>query len=148
MRPSLKTRKPIDELKPEDLIAFPIWEFASDEEGDEEQDETWVRPHPAKMMGPDLYALSVAADFLASSGQTFPGFVGVTTAGDLEFGHGVLLHENDHIFVPSAEYPQAKKERKAVAAALRMKESQVFPLRYTLRVLLQGEVALRHGEFA
>jgi hypothetical protein len=148
MPPSLKTRKPIDQLKPEDLIAFPVWEFASDEEEDEEQDETWVRPHLAKMMGPDLYDLSVAADFLASSGQTFTGFIGVTTAGDLEFGHGVLLHENTHIFVPSAEYPQAKKERKAVAAALRVKESQVFPLKFTLRVLLQGEVAPRHGEFA
>ena len=148
MRPSLKTRKPIDQLTPEDLIAFPIWEFASDEEEDEEQDETWVRPYPAKMMGPDLYALSVAADFLAPSGQMFTGFVGVTTAGDLEFGHGMLLHENDHIFVPSAGYPQAKKERKAVAAALGVKESQVFPLKFTLRVLLQGEVALRHGEFA
>lgn len=148
MRLSLKTRKPIDQLKPEDLIAFPIWEFASDEEESEEQDETWVRPHSAKTVGPDLYALSVATDFLASSGQMFTGFVGVTTAGDLEFGHGMLLHEDHHIFVPPAGYPQAKKDRKAVAAALRMKESQVFPLKFTLRVLLQGEVALRHGEFA
>jgi hypothetical protein len=36
--PTLETRKAIDELNAEDLIAFPISEFASDE--DESRDET------------------------------------------------------------------------------------------------------------
>lgn len=41
---TLKTRKPVDQLLPEDLDAFPVWEFATDEEGVPERDETWVRP--------------------------------------------------------------------------------------------------------
>jgi hypothetical protein len=44
MPATLKTRKPVNELTVEDLLAFPIWEFAADEEGAEGQDETWVRP--------------------------------------------------------------------------------------------------------
>ena len=147
MRVTLRTRKPIDQLQPEDLAAFPIWEFANDEEGTEEQDETWVRPIKAKVVGPDLYSLSVAANFRTASGQVIAGFVGVTTAGEFEFGHGVLLHDREYIFVPSSEYSDAKKERKNVLSALRMNERQVFPLVFTLRVPIEGETVLRGGEF-
>ena len=148
MSPSKRTRKPVDQLKPEDFVDFPIWEFADDEEGVEGQDETWVRPHARKVVGKDLYSLSVAADFVAASGKVLAGFVGVTTAEAFEVGHGVIFHEGNYIFVPSAEYPGATEERKAVAGALGMKEAQVFPLKYTLRVLLKGETALRCGVFA
>lgn len=44
MPTTAETRKPIDGLTLADLEAFPIWEFAIDEEGVEGQDETWVRP--------------------------------------------------------------------------------------------------------
>ncbi|WP_242320340.1 hypothetical protein [Bacillus cereus group sp. BfR-BA-01349] len=37
--------KPIDELTIEDLKQNPIWEWAIDEEENEEHDETWVKPH-------------------------------------------------------------------------------------------------------
>jgi hypothetical protein len=147
MRPSLRTRKPINQLQPEDLAAFPIWEFATDEEGNEEQDETWVRPVESKSVGPHLYSLSVAAEFQTASGQAITGFVGVTTAEAFEFGHGVLLHQGKYIFVPSAEYPHAKKEHKVIALALGMEESQVFPLKFALRVVVQGEATFRRGEF-
>ena len=33
MKATLSTRKPIDEITIEDLRSFPVWEFASDEEG-------------------------------------------------------------------------------------------------------------------
>jgi len=36
--------KPIDELTIEDLKQNPIWEWAIDEEENEEYDETWVKP--------------------------------------------------------------------------------------------------------
>lgn len=142
---SLETRKPIDELRPEDLAAFPIWEFASDEEENEEQDETWVRPVSAKAIGPDLYSLSVAADFHTASGQVLGGFVGVTTAEEFECSHGVLLHAGNYLFIPSGEFEVA--ERSAFANALGMETAQVFPLRFSLKVLVQGESTARAGEF-
>lgn len=36
--------KPIDELTIDDLQEYPIWERATDSEGGEERDETWVEP--------------------------------------------------------------------------------------------------------
>lgn len=44
MSKASKICKPIDQLQPSDIELYPIWEFSLDEEGDEEQDETWVRP--------------------------------------------------------------------------------------------------------
>ena len=132
MNPSLRTRKPIDELQPEDLDAFPIWEFALDEEENEEQDETWVRPVPSKVIVPDQYSLTVAAKFLTASGEAISGAVDVTTAEEFEFGHGALLCNGKYIFVPSAAFPGAKEERNAVALALGMPVKEVFPLKFTL----------------
>jgi hypothetical protein len=107
---SLNTRKPVDELQPADFAAFPIWEFAIDEEEIEDQDETWVRPLAATLIEPDLYSLSVAAQFITASGHSIMGFLGVTTA-------------------------------------LGMLVSDVFPLKFTLQVLLRGESTARQGEF-
>lgn len=50
MRPTLKTRKPIDTLDAADLAKFPIWELASDEEDVPGRDETWVRPVDASFV--------------------------------------------------------------------------------------------------
>jgi hypothetical protein len=147
MRPTLQTRKPIHKLRLTDLKDFPIWEFATDEEGDEDQDETCVRPVDAVVVGVDLYSLSVAADFKTVSGKAMSGFVGVTTADTFEFGHGVILHERDYIFVPSSEYPYADNERKVAASMLNMDDALVFPLEFTLRVLIQGEKVARNGKF-
>lgn len=147
MIPSLQTRKPVDQLQPEDIAVFPIWEFASDEEENEEQDETWVRPVPSKVIGLDLYSLTVAADFQTASGEVISGVVGVTTADAFEFEHGVLLHQGEYVFVPSSGGAGARKEREAVALALGMSVKQVFPLKFTLRVLVEGEKVLRHGKF-
>ncbi|NMO14555.1 hypothetical protein HPC49_02245 [Pyxidicoccus fallax] len=69
-----KIRKQVYELTPEDLERCPVWEFASDEEGVEGQDEATVRPRP------DLSAplprhglLVVKARFLAKDGSEFIG---------------------------------------------------------------------------
>ena len=48
MTPTALTRKPVGDLDPEDLATFPTWEFATDEEGREDQDETFVRPVPGE----------------------------------------------------------------------------------------------------
>lgn len=36
--------KSLDDITLEDVLKFPIWEWALDEEGEEGQDETWQRP--------------------------------------------------------------------------------------------------------
>lgn len=147
MPTTLRTRKPIDQLQPQDLVAFPIWEFATDEEGVDAQDETWVRPVKSSVVAPGQYSLSVAADFHTASGRHITGFVGVTTAGAFEVDHGVLLHEGKYICTFPKAFFDAERERKALLSALGMKALDVFPLRFKLRVLAEGESILREGVF-
>ena len=147
MRTTLHTRKPIDGITSEDLDAFPIWEFATDEEGVEGQDETWIRPVASSIISRKAYSLSVAAKFVTASGRELPGLVGVTTAGSIKLGHAALVPNGKYIFVPSPKFSDAKTEYKNIAASLGMSEPEVFPLRFTLKALIQDETDFRTGEF-
>jgi hypothetical protein len=147
MSVTLRTRKPIDLLELEDFSSFPIWEFAADEEDNEEQDETWVRPVAAEFIETNCYSLSVAARFETVSGQLIFGCVDVSTANGIEFGHGVLLHNGKYIFVATTNYSRAIEDRKTVALSLQLTESQVFPLKFTLLVNVRGELSPRQGEY-
>lgn len=140
-RPTLKTRKPIDELTAADLTAFPIWEFADDEEGEEDQDETWVRPVDAQVVRKGQWSLSVAAEFRTRAGTTIPGLMGVTTAEGVDIGDAVLLPDSKYIFVDAGS-PKARRE---TAKALGLTSREIFPLQYTLRVRIGREKELRTG---
>ena len=147
MRPKLSTRKPIDGMTIEDLRAFPIWEFADDEEGVEGRDETWVRPVNARQVSRDAFSLSVASDFHTSSGAQFSGFVSVTTFGQVEIGCGVILANGKYIFVPAKENLFAERDFEQVASKLGMSITETYPLRFVLTVLLDGESNFRSGVF-
>lgn len=116
-----------------------------DEESIEGRDETWIRPVPMSAVPKDAYSLSVAADFLTNSGRAFAGVIGVTTAEGLEFGHGALLVEGAYLFVPTAHFFLAQKARAELVNALGEAESEIFPLRFTLRVCIEGECVPRTG---
>jgi hypothetical protein len=143
----LASRKPIDQITVQDIVAFPIWEFAMNEEHLEGRDETWIRPVRAVAVPHNAYSLSVAADFTTRTGKIFPGIIGVTTAEELEFGHGALLVEGNYLFVPTSQFFLAPHARAELATALGETENDVFPLRFTLRVCLEGENAPRTGSF-
>ena len=142
-RPTLDTRKPIDRLTADDLLAFPIWEFATDEEDIEGRDETWVRPVDARTVRKGLWSLSVAADFRTHSGTPIPGFVGVTTANGVELDHGVLLPDGQYVFVDVSD----ARGRASTARALALSEQETFPMTFTLRVHINREKDLRTGSF-
>jgi hypothetical protein len=141
--PTLETRKPIDRLTADDLLVFPIWEFAIDEEEVEEMDETWVRPVDVKVVRKGMWSLSVAADFRTRSGLVIPGFVDVSTAEGTEVSDGVLLPQGKYVSIRVGS-PSA---RVATARSLGMKTRDVFPLSYTLRVLIGREKRFRSGTF-
>jgi hypothetical protein len=142
-QPTLATRKPIDKLTPNDLVVFPIWEFASGEEQVEEQDETWVRPVDAKVVRKGSYSLSVAADFRTASGLIIPGIVGVSTDDGVELDHGVLLHDGKYVFVQHGN----AREKSKTARELGLTAKVVFPMSFTLRVRIGREKELRVGSY-
>jgi hypothetical protein len=153
MAATIATRKPIDQITVADLVDFPIWEFCLDEEGVEGMDETWVRPLAAAAVPNGAYSLSVAAEFETASGLRINGLVGVTTAGEVEISQAVLLFGGKYLFVPDKQDMRIdalreddEKLRAAVADALGT--SPVFPLRYQLSVLIEGEASRREGTVA
>jgi hypothetical protein len=142
MSASEETRKPIDQLTVEDLAAFPVWEFATDEEGVEGQDETWVRPLSVSRIPGDAFSLSVAADFLAPNGSQFEGIMEVNTAIASPFPSACLIVRSEYLYIGGAP---GSRERRALAKKLGGSEADVFPLSYTLRVRVEGEAVYRTG---
>jgi hypothetical protein len=64
--------KPVDELTIEDLKENPIWEWAIDEEENEEQDETWVRPSETKNFTEELNGSIVSGELITNNDDKFP----------------------------------------------------------------------------
>jgi hypothetical protein len=148
VKPSLKTRKPIDELRIADIETFPVWEFATDEEENEDQDETWVRPLQRKQVPSDAYSLSVSAVFTAPTGAKYKGIVGVSTAEGFEAVHAALLTEGNYVFVPWPGMAGASKMARDAAKELGSKAKDLFPLSYRLAVVVEGESTLREGVYS
>lgn len=148
MSKASKICKPIDQLQPSDIELYPIWEFSLDEEGNEEQDETWVRPTYSEIVGLGQYSLSVAADFETSSGKKIPGIIGVSTEEGVEFSHGALLHQGNYIFIPYPSFFNFETEKLSLSLMLGEKVSDVFPLKFTLKSKIEGEFVYRSGEFS
>ena len=72
----MRVRKQVYELTAADLVAHPVWEFALDEEGEEGQDETTVRPFESEgAVDPAGGLYVVAAAFTLANGVSASGFV-------------------------------------------------------------------------
>lgn len=149
-----KTRKPVQKLQPADFTSFPIWEFASDEEGGEGQDETWVRPVDRAQVPPKAYSQLVGADFKTPRGRKLVGFMDVTTArSEIEIRPGSIVRRGLYQCLPTLSREQAVAERREwalrdredLSRALGLTEAEVFPLTYVLRARIRGEKTYRSG---
>jgi hypothetical protein len=134
---TLQTRKPVEALTPEDLDAFPIWE----------QDETGVRPLERSTIPREADALSVAADFMTADGTPFVGIVALSTDEEIEFDGAGLLSEGAYIYAAHGEKTPLRYKT-STASELGKPSAGIYPLRFTLRALLEGEAAPRSGIFA
>ena len=64
--------KPVDKLTLEDFKDNPIWEWAIDDEQNEEQDETWVRPSETNNFTEELNGSVVSGELATNDGEKFP----------------------------------------------------------------------------
>lgn len=147
MSPTLKSRKPVDQLKPIDLTTYPVWEFASDEEGEEEQDETWVRPMSTRQIPANAYSLSVSACLRTANGTEYQGVVSVNTAEGFEAVHAAVLTEDAYIFIPWPGMAGAAELARSAATELGLEANDLFPLTYRLAVPVEGEATPREGVY-
>ena len=147
METTLQTRKPIDALTSEDLEVFAIWEIAMDEEAADAQDETWIRPLERATIPRDALSLSVAADFVAADGTPFVGIVALSTDEEMAFDGAGLLADGAYVYAAhGAKTPLRYKT--SAASELGKPPGGIYPLRFTLRALLEGEAAPRSGVFS
>ena len=147
MEITLQTRKPVEALTREDLDAFSIWEFADDEAGDEGQDETWIRPLERATIPREADSLSVAADFMTADGTHFVGIVALSTDEGIAFEGAGLLADGAYIYAAHGEKTPLRYKT-STASELGKPSAAIYPLRFTLRALLDGEAAPRSGIFA
>jgi hypothetical protein len=135
---TLRTRKPVDQLTRRDFATFPVWEYASDEEGIAGRDETWVRPVDTTVVPNRRYTL-VGADFTAACGKEYAGSVTVSTLdGDPEISQGAILYKGKSLFISSPENFFFRESLKQLLAALGLKKAEIFPLSFRLRVPVAG----------
>jgi hypothetical protein len=145
METSLQTRKPIDALTSEDLDAFAVWECAMEE--DDDRDASWIRPLDRSTIPRDTASLSVAADFVTADGTRFAGIVGLSTDEGIEIASGSLLADGGYVYAGHGEKTSIRYKTSA-ASQLGKPPADIYPLRFTLRALLDGEAAPRSGIFA
>jgi hypothetical protein len=142
METTLQTRKQIDALTSEDLEAHMIWECAM-----EEQDETWVRPLERATIPRDTAALSVVADFVTADGTSFVGIVALSTNEGIAFDGAGLLAGGAYVYAARGERTPLRYKT-STASELGKPPTGIYPLRFTLRAMLDGEAAPRSGIFA
>jgi hypothetical protein len=93
----MKVRKPINELTVADLSAFPVWEYASDEEREDGQDETTVRPVNADLpIQPDDGPFQIRAIFTLADGSKMTGFLTVSSMDLSDLGYTQPVIVTDH----------------------------------------------------
>jgi hypothetical protein len=130
-----------------DLERHPIWEHAISSEGLPWRDESWVQPVRRRTIPWDAYSLTVAAWLTLRSGERFDGSAYVSTAeGVVDVPMGSVWIGGRWYFIP-VPGPIEAGAREELAGAVGGKVEEVFPIRWTLKVPIEGEEGLRSEEF-
>lgn len=154
---TLRTRKPVDRLRPADFDVYPLWEYDLEGEGLPGRDETWVRPLRTKTVPSSASALHVASDFLLGSGASFRGFVTVDVAGDRidMSGGAVLLTAREYLVIPTLPPSVARRQKDTWALAgfdritkrFKCSHADIEATLVRFRVLCAGEKRGRVGYY-
>jgi hypothetical protein len=147
---TLKTRKPVDELLAEDLDAFPVWEFATDDEGAPERDETWVRPVRAAHVRDFSGRLVATFVTLANGTRQRAMLANLDLTNARATQHFLTLSvESGGAWFHLARYHDFDYDVKGpagLAAFLRLDVDDVFPIAYDLSALVADPRANASGK--
>jgi hypothetical protein len=135
----MKIRKQFADFTPDDFRRCPLWEFCSDEEDVEGQDETTAKPsEDTEVPGYSPGAYLVAADFVLADGSPLEGFIFSGEPDD--FG---CVQPN--IFIAGQMFafwfgisPPSAQQLGTMYQRLGKSPEQVFPVSYTTRVPVNG----------
>jgi hypothetical protein len=147
--PTLRTRKPVDELLSEDFDTFPIWEFATDEEDVPGRGETWVRPVKTTRF-PDSSGKLIGTHVTLANGTRVRAMLGnVDLRNARATQHFLTLSiESAGVWFHLSRYHDfdyGTRGPDALAAFLGLNLSEVFPIAYDLREFAKDSPASASG---
>jgi len=135
----MKIRKQVYELTVDDLMEFPVWEFALDEEGEEGQDEATVRPSTAPLPLDCSEAMCIVralfslADGTRHIGYLTPGHA----ADDLGAIQPLIITPHGHVIFWMGA---ARDDTGPFYEKLEKRAEQIFPITFKSDVPLVGGV--------
>lgn len=139
---SEKIRKQVYLLTAKDLADHPLWEFCSDEECEEGQDEATVKPSEDKEVpGYSPGAYIVAADVTFHDGTHALGYVYSGTPEDLGCTQPIVLSEEAQVnfWFGSMRYNPNWKEHLSTSLRLLGRASEsLFPISFETKVPVNG----------
>ncbi len=133
-------RRQIYELTLEDLDTCPIWEFASDEEEVEGQDEATVRPrHDLKEYDPSCSNI-VKTQFISRSEAVYYGYCTPDTEGAITHMHPVIITPRGQVGFYFGALKPSPDELMADYERLGTSRENLFPIRFCSLVPAPGLV--------
>jgi hypothetical protein len=141
-RTSRRIRKQVYELTDQDLDRYPVWEFALDEEGEEEQDEATVRPyHLRGALDASAGMFIVRARLTLADGTRMIGYLTPPVQGDSGLGKlqpAVAGPAGQVSFWCGVIAPEPAVLAQCYRRLGRRSGPQVFPVRFESDVALVG----------
>jgi hypothetical protein len=135
-------RKQVYDLSADDLLRFPVWEFALDEEGKEGQDEATVRPFPLEdMLDPATGIFVVSATFELNDRSQMKGYLTPPSRSDKGLGmiQPVIVSNRGQVgFWCGILKPSSDKIDNSYRRLGKSSSVDVFPMRFASDVPLLG----------
>lgn len=131
-------RKQVHELQAADFETHACWEYATDEEGRDDQDECTVRPLPLEELAGATHQVFVQAAFFFQNGRIRMGVVTLNAGAD-PAGHQPALFAPDGLmtFYEGATQPEQSTVRRFVES---LKKISPTPLPvYYVSALSKGD---------
>ncbi|NHZ40431.1 MULTISPECIES: hypothetical protein [Massilia] len=140
MTPDLAIRRSIRKVSHADFAAYPIWEWAIDEEVNLGNGESFVRPTSLDAVPLDpLGHYIVAANTTLSDGVILPSCVEVSTRGKKQHVEPMF------VFLLDRHLDFAGVETTALLSRY-TKRVNIYPVRWEMAVPMAGETRLRSGK--
>lgn len=140
-----RIRRQVHELTAQDLEAHPCWEYASDEESVEGQDECTVRPVPVERVAEDSSPVFVQVAFLFPNGRIRVGALTIN-AGESVSGYQPVLFTAEGqlmFYVGSMEPKPAEVSR--FHSVLKKVCARPFPIHYVTALRASDGAPLASG---
>ena len=133
-----RIRKQVYLLRASDLTDYPIWEFCSDEEDEEGQDEATVRPSKdTEILGYSPGAYVVAADAVCNDGSRYSAYLYSGKPDDIGCVQPNLVLPSGQVNVWFGSLKYSGDPQSYVTESLAKLDKlrdEVFPIKFTTRV--------------